>query len=415
MHTLAQLKSGQLAGISRLTLSENLTVFPTEILFLADSLEILDLSNNQLKTLPDEIKLLRKLKIIFASNNDFETLPEGLGQCESLEMVGFKANKIKYVPPESLPKKLRWLILTDNQLTMLPDILGERPRLQKLLLAGNQISHLPQDLAQLTNLELVRISANQLTECPDQLLALPKLAWLAFSGNPFTCNEIEFQSVPILPYSSFALQKILGQGASGVISKAVWNKPTNGFPDDIAVKVFKGELTSDGYPEDELQACLKVGGHANLVKSLAQVNEPGCLALVMQLIPEHYHNLGLPPDFDTCTRDTFEVGFTLSIEQIIKIVKQMQSLFAHLHDNQVCHGDLYAHNTLFDQNANIIFGDFGAATMYHMLNKKQQTQIQKIERRALNYFIEDLLSVCAEEDKNGSEYTLLSESIAELV
>lgn len=118
MHTLAQLKSGQLAGISRLTLSENLTVFPTEILFLADSLEILDLSNNQLKTLPDEIKLLRKLKIIFASNNDFETLPEGLGQCESLEMVGFKANKIKYVPPESLPKKLRWLILTDNQLTM---------------------------------------------------------------------------------------------------------------------------------------------------------------------------------------------------------------------------------------------------------------------------------------------------------
>jgi len=52
----------------------------------------------------------------------------------------------------------------------------------------------------LTNLELVRISANQLTECPDQLLALPKLAWLAFSGNPFTCNEIEFQSVPVLPY-----------------------------------------------------------------------------------------------------------------------------------------------------------------------------------------------------------------------
>ena len=89
-----------MAGISRLTLSENLTVFPTEILFLADSLEILDLSNNQLKTLPDEIKQLRKLKIIFASNNDFETLPEGLGQCESLEMGVFKANKIKYVPAE---------------------------------------------------------------------------------------------------------------------------------------------------------------------------------------------------------------------------------------------------------------------------------------------------------------------------
>jgi serine/threonine protein kinase len=160
---------------------------------------------------------------------------------------------------------------------------------------------------------------------------------------------------------------------------------------------------------------LKVGGHASLVKSLAQVNEKGCLALVMQLIPEHFSNLGLPPDFDTCTRDTFEVGFTLSVGKISKIVEQMQSVFTHIHQNQVCHGDLYAHNTLFDQDANILFGDFGAATMYHMLNERQQAQLQKIERRALNYFIEDLLSVCAEEDKNSSEYTLLAESIAELV
>ena len=192
--------------------------------------------------------------------------------------------------------------------------------MQKLALAGNQLSQLPTNLAQLTNLELVRISANQLTECPDQLLALPKLAWLAFSGNPFTYSDIDIQSVPNVAYSSFALQNVLGQGASGVISKAVWNTPTDDFPDEIAVKVFKGELTSDGYPKDELQACLKVGGHVNLVKSLAQVNEKDCLALVMQLIPEQFSNLGLPPDFKTCTRDTFAVDFTLSINQISKII-----------------------------------------------------------------------------------------------
>jgi hypothetical protein len=404
-----------LAGISHLTLSENLIVFPTEILSLAGTLEILDLSNNQIKTLPDELKQLKKLKIIFASNNHFETLPECLGQCESLEMIGFKANKIRHVPAESLPEKLRWLILTDNKITTLPDTLGERPRLQKLALAGNQLKQLPENLTQLINLELVRISANQLTECPDQLLALPKLAWLAMSGNPFSANNIDIQSVPVVTYSSFVLQNVLGQGASGVISKAVWNIATDDFPDEIAVKVFKGELTSDGYPEDELQACLKVGGHANLVRSLAQVNDKECLALVMKLIPEHYNNLGLPPNFNTCTRDTFEAGFTLSIKDISKIVRQMQSVFAHLHKNQVSHGDLYAHNTLFDQEANIIFGDFGAATMYHMLNENQQAQIQKIERRALNYFIEDLLSICAEGDKESNAYVLLAESTTVLV
>jgi hypothetical protein len=409
LHTLAQLQSGHLAGISRLTLSENLTEFPFEILSLADSLEILDLSNNQLKDIPEEIKKLTKLKIIFASNNHFEALPESLGQCESLEMIGFKANKIKQVPALSLPARLRWLILTDNQITCLPDSLGERPRMQKLALAGNQLTELPANLAQLNNLELIRISANHLTQFPDQLLCLPKLAWLAFGGNPFSRIEREVQSIPSVVYSSLTLHNVLGQGASGVISKAVWNTESSVFPDEVAVKVFKGELTSDGYPEDELQACLKVGGHKNLIKSLAQINEKGCLALIMELIPEHYNNLGLPPDFDSCTRDTFKAGFTLSIEYISKIVEQMQSVLTHLHQNQVCHGDLYAHNTLFDQDANIIFGDFGAASMFHMLNQNQQAKIQKIEQRALNYFIQDLLSVCIEEDKTSNQYKLLTE------
>jgi serine/threonine protein kinase len=144
---------------------------------------------------------------------------------------------------------------------------------------------------------------------------------------------------------------------------------------------------------------------------LAQVSEPDYLALVMQLIPANYNNLGLPPDFDSCTRDTFALGFSLPIEQIAKIVEQMQSVFNYLHNNQVCHGDLYAHNTLFDQEANIIFGDFGAASMYHMLTDNQQRHIQRIERRALSYFIQDLLSVCAESDKNSCHYAYLDESV----
>jgi tRNA A-37 threonylcarbamoyl transferase component Bud32 len=411
MHTLSQLQSGELLGIHRLTLSENLTSFPLEIISLADTLEILDLSNNQLSSLPKEVAQLKKLKIIFASNNNFETLPEVLGECENLEMVGFKANKISHVPSTSLPVNLRWLILTDNCIEDLPDALGERPRLQKLALAGNKLSTLPKTLSQLNNLELVRISANNLTECPDQLLGLPKLAWLAFSGNPFSRSDIKVDSVPVLPSSSYVLHDVLGQGASGVISRASWTKPQPSFPDEIAVKVFKGELTSDGYPEDELQACLKTGNHSNLVRSLAQVNEEGYLALIMNLIPDNFINLGLPPCFQSCTRDTFPNDFTLSIQQITKIVTQMENVFEHLHSNQVSHGDLYAHNTMFDESANIIVGDFGAATMYHMLTSEQQTLVKTIEHRAFNHFIDDLLSVCNADDKHSDEFAVLKQRL----
>jgi len=411
VHTLAQLQSGELAGIKQLKLSENLTTFPLEILTLADSLEILDLSSNTLSSLPDELAQLTKLKIIFASQNKFDHLPEVLGKLPNLEMIGFKSNQIKQVAENSLPAKLRWLILTDNQIETLPDSLGERPQLQKLALAGNQLSELPQTLSQANNLELVRISANKLTECPEQLLNLPKLAWLAFAGNPFSKVDItdnnRAKSVPLLASSSYTLEHVLGQGASGIISKAHWNTPQSQFPADIAVKVFKGEVTSDGYPEDELQACLQVGHHQNLVQSLALVKEENELALIMNLIPEHYENLGLPPCFNSCTRDTFPQDFSLSITQISHIVSQMEDVFNHLHKNQVCHGDLYAHNTLFDVQGNIIFGDFGAATSYQMLTPAQQKKVQQIEYRALVHFMEDLLSVCAEEDKQHKTFEQL--------
>lgn len=407
MHTLEQLKSGQLKGTKRLKLSEDLIEFPLEILELADSLEILDLSGNQLSDLPQELTQLTNLRIIFASNNLFTHLPDVLGSLPKLEMVGFKTNQIKTVSEESLPAQLRWLILTDNAIEVLPNSLGERPRLQKLALAGNQLRALPESMEKLSNLELVRLSANQLTEFPEFLIKLPKLAWLAFAGNPFCKHPSSLDSVPAVSSQCYSLNQVLGQGASGVISHANWLNSDFDFPQEVAVKVFKGEVTSDGYPHDELEACLQTGHHSNLVKSIAQVDESDYLALVMELIPSSYYNLGLPPTLESCTRDTFTEGFELPIAQIDNIVTQMVDVFNHLHDNKVCHGDLYAHNTLVNEQGQMIFGDFGAATIYGYLTEEQQQGIRCIEARALNYFIEDLLTVCAASDINSELYKKL--------
>ena len=408
MHTLEQLKSGQLKGIKRLKLSEGLTEFPLEILELADSLEILDLSGNQLSDLPEELSQLTNLRIMFASNNLFTHLPDVLGILPKLEMVGFKTNQIKTVSEQSLPAQLRWLILTDNAIEVLPHSLGKRPRLQKLALAGNKLRVLPESMENLSNLELVRLSANQLTELPELLIKLPKLAWLAFAGNPFCKHPSSLDSVPAVSSRCYSLNQVLGQGASGVISHANWLNSDFDFPQEVAVKVFKGEVTSDGYPHDELEACLQTGYHGNLVKSIAQVDEDDYLALVMELIPSSYYNLGLPPTLESCTRDTFNEGFELSIAQINSITEQMIDVFEHLHQNKVCHGDLYAHNTLVNEQGQMIFGDFGAATIYGYLTEEQQQGIRRIEARALKYFIDDLLTVCAKQDQDSELYTRLA-------
>ncbi|WP_421849903.1 leucine-rich repeat domain-containing protein [Marinomonas sp.] len=407
MHTLDQLNRGELKGVTRLQLSENLSVFPEAIFDLADSLEILDLSNNHLSSLPADLSRLKKLRILFCSNNRFTQLPEILGQCENLEMIGFKSNQITSVSSDSLPTQTRWLILTDNKIASLPEDFGRLVRLQKLALAGNRLTSLPDSIVNCRNLELVRLSANQLAAFPDVLLELPRLAWLAFSGNPFCAERDPHNEFKTVQFRDLELHQVLGQGASGVISLATWRENTFNFSDSIAVKVFKGEVTSDGYPEDELDACLVVGSHNNLVQPLAKVTEEDCSALVMELIPAHYTNLGQPPSFVSCTRDTFSEEQQFSIDKIVRIVEQVDQLVAHFCEKKVSHGDLYAHNTLINEEGHVLFGDFGAASKYANLSLQQQQGIERIERRALGFFIDDMLGLCASEDRNGDLYKAL--------
>ena len=104
MNTLEQLRSGQLIGATRLQLVEQLASFPEEIFTLADTLEVLDLSNNNLADLPDEFAQLTKLKRVFLSFNQFKHIPPVLAQCPALIMIAFKGNQISEFAENKLKK-----------------------------------------------------------------------------------------------------------------------------------------------------------------------------------------------------------------------------------------------------------------------------------------------------------------------
>jgi len=429
LQTLAQLQAGELKNATRVKIAEGLTLFPTELYTLADSLEVLDLSDNQLMTLPDDFSRLHKLKIFFASNNPFDHLPEVLGLCPSLEMIGFKANQIATISENALSKNIRWLILTDNKLTRLPESIGKLGNLQKLMLAGNQLQALPESMAQCENLQLIRLAANQLTCLPDWLLNLPKLSWLAFSGNPLcewqkTDQIIRPHSpLPKVSLEDFVLGDLLGQGASGLIYKATMHDsamPEERFNSEVAVKLFKGEVTSDGYPQDELNACITAGFHPNLVSIMAEVdglNEQNISqkGLVMNLIPNHFFNLGQPPTLESCTRDHFDSKLSLSLKQLIQILLKVTDALQHLHEKQLCHGDLYAHNILIDHEASVLLSDFGAASHFSHLARHQQNTLQVIEQRALGHLLEDLLTVCHDASSAASIVEKLHKTHLQLV
>jgi hypothetical protein len=398
MHTLEQLRSGKLAGITRLQLRCDLTEFPREIFDLADSLEILDLSGNQLSALPDDLPRLHKLRVIFCSNNAFTELPEVLGECQELSMVGFKANRIAQVSPKALPPMLRWLILTDNALTSLPAEIGQCTQMQKLALAGNQLRSLPPELSNCKRLELIRISANQLTEFPQSLLNMPRLAWLAYAGNPFS-EHLESSVAAKAPMQQIAwhqlqLQHQLGEGASGVIHQAALR-----LDDDeqaVAVKLFKGAVTSDGLPDCEMAACMHAGQHPNLVSAMARVTEhpENTQALVMPLISPDFVNLAGPPSLDSCTRDIYAADMRLSAATLQRWVQGLASAMRHLHDSGITHGDFYAHNILCKADGRALLGDFGAASFFATDDATLAKGLQRIEVRAFGYLLQELLERC---------------------
>ncbi|MES2658570.1 MAG: leucine-rich repeat-containing protein kinase family protein [Verrucomicrobiota bacterium] len=380
---LSQLRAGELAGTVRLNVSCGLTEFPREIFELADTLEILDLSGNRLKELPDDLVRLSKLRILFCSENEFTHLPLVLGACRELEMIGFKANRIETVDAAAIPEKLRWLVLTDNRIAGLPDSLGKCVRLQKLMLAGNRLESLPDSMAACVNLELIRLAANRFTEFPAWLFELPRLSWLGLGGNPWTeTPDAEEEAMAEIDWEHLRLSHVLGEGASGVIHHAHWHE------EPVAVKVFKGEMTSDGLPASEMAASLAAGGHDNLIQVLGKIsNHPdGRDGLVMSLIDPDFSNLAKPPSLETCTRDVYQDGGAFHPWHVVRMARGLASVAKQLHGRRIMHGDFYAHNILRNGEGNCLLGDFGAAFTY-----PEGAGLERIEVRAFGCLLGELL------------------------
>lgn len=419
MHDLQTLQSGEYkdAGLTKLKLSGPLDTFPLEILDLGDTLEQLDLSGTGLSSLPLNFgQSLPRLKIAFFSQCAFATFPRELASCPQLEMVAFRGNGIGSIPEDALPPRLRWLILTDNKLTSLPRSIGKCARLQKCMLAGNELDSLPEEMQECKKLGLLRLSSNKLDSLPDWLFKLPELAFLTFAGNPCSSfpestanaansttsvNGDDSAKLAQVAWSDLEVQHTLGEGASGVISKGIWRTESEA-KQEVAIKLFRGNLTSDGTPMDEMEACIAAGQQENIIDVLGRIHDHPDEAsgtfkggLVMQLIPPHYRTLGQPPSFQTCTRDNYASGAKLSFKSALNILQGISAAAAHLHSKDISHGDLYAHNILTNAEGHALLGDFGAATVH---GGRVSPLLEKLEVLAFAHLIEDLLGLVSPEE-----------------
>jgi len=390
--TLKALGRGDLAGARELRLP-GLREIPRDLFGLAETLEVLDVGDGELTELPADFGRLRKLRVLFCSGNRFERLPPALGDCPALSQMGFRRSHLRDIPAESLPPRLRWLTLTDNRIEHLPATLGERPLLQKLMLSGNRLSALPASLAGAERLELIRLSANRFDGLPGWLSESPGLAWASWSGNPFAAAAAALAR--IIPWREIEIGDNLGEGASGRVHRGLWRDAGGDRTVPVAVKLFKGAMTSDGLPDSEIDACLAAGEHPNLIGAHGRIDDhpAGDPALLTPLLPERWRVLAGPPSAESCSRDVYAPDCRMTPATALRLARGVAGATAHLHARGVSHGDLYAHNILWDgERGECALTDFGAAS--RLPAGASGDAFRRVETRAFGLLLDELLDCC---------------------
>lgn len=406
--TLAALARGDLAGARELRLP-GLREIPRDLFGLAETLEVLDVGDGELTELPADFGRLRKLRVLFCSGNRFERLPPALGDCAALSQMGFRRSHVRDIPAEALPPALRWLTLTDNQIERLPENLGDRPLLQKLMLSGNRLASLPDSLAGAARLELIRLSSNRFEALPGWLCELPGLAWASWSGNPLDAARGAAQA-QIIAWREIEIGDNLGEGASGRVHRALWRDAAGDRTLPVAVKLFKGAMTSDGLPDSEIDACLAAGEHPNLIGAHGRIDDhpAGDPALLTPLLPDHWRVLAAPPSAESCSRDVYAPDCRMTPAALLRLACGIAGATAHLHARDVSHGDLYAHNILWDNDqGECALTDFGAAS--RLPGGAAGDAWRRVETRAFGLLLDELLDCCAA-DENISGLRALAHS-----
>ncbi|NXV84720.1 LRC40 protein, partial [Calonectris borealis] len=133
-----------------------LETVPSKLATMA-SLEQLYLRKNKLRSLP-EFPSCKLLKELHAGENQIEILnAENLKHLNSLSVLELRDNKIKSVPDEiTLLQKLERLDLANNDISRLPYALGTLPQLKFLALEGNPLRTIRRDLLQKGTQELLK-------------------------------------------------------------------------------------------------------------------------------------------------------------------------------------------------------------------------------------------------------------------
>lgn len=144
----------------------------------------LDLSMNLLESLPANFfPTFPVIQILNLSKNRLKSLPNGIGSCGTLASVDVSHNYLHKLPDDfkDVSPSLRVLNISNNPLGTLP-VCVISATLEELHASSTSIKEVPNDIGQMVNLIVLKLGENQLRSLPPTFANLSHLADLDLSG-----------------------------------------------------------------------------------------------------------------------------------------------------------------------------------------------------------------------------------------
>uniref|UniRef100_A0A8C7APM1 E3 ubiquitin-protein ligase LRSAM1 n=1 Tax=Neovison vison TaxID=452646 RepID=A0A8C7APM1_NEOVI len=155
-------------------------------------------TNHLTSLLPKSCSLLSliTIKVLDLHDNQLSALPDDIGQLTALQVLNVEKNQLTYLP-RSIGNliQLQTLNVKDNKLKELPDTVGELRSLRTLDISENDIQKLPQLLAHVRTLETLSLDAASMVYPPQEVCSAGTQAI-----QQFLCKESGLEYYPPSQY-----------------------------------------------------------------------------------------------------------------------------------------------------------------------------------------------------------------------
>lgn len=124
------------------------------------TLTYLNLSFNDFRTIPIMVFEIENLEVLKLRNNPIREIPYEIGQLTRLKTLVMSFCMLSDLPPSLFTLPVKYLDLSYNKLTFLPNEIRHLKRLRALNLEGNQLAALPCGMLKLRELRYLRVINN---------------------------------------------------------------------------------------------------------------------------------------------------------------------------------------------------------------------------------------------------------------